>query len=267
MRDLLHGSLQTDVGAINEVQMMSRGFYYIEFANQETRDKVLASNPLNLRGAQAFCSPWQHSFNTEKEADKMDKISKISIILPGLPKEYIPFLPRIGTSLGLTLETEDSLGARIARFNGLPSIRVLVQDVSNLPNFIMLPKPGGGKFRQVVDYLGLPNQFFVYKKVGHLARDCPNKVYGKESTPQGPVRTKQEWKTVQKGKKKIHSELSDRGKIPLDNAFEILANLPTMEQGFTSGSSREQVENDLSSQKQQFVDKNELVNLSVGGIS
>ena len=50
MRDLLHGNLQTDVGAINDVQMMGRGFYYIEFANQETRDKVLASNPLNLEG-------------------------------------------------------------------------------------------------------------------------------------------------------------------------------------------------------------------------
>ena len=84
MRDLLHGTLQTDVGAINDVQMMGRGFYYIEFANQETRDKVLASNPLNLRGAQAICSPWQHSFNTEKE---MGKISKLTIILSGLLKE------------------------------------------------------------------------------------------------------------------------------------------------------------------------------------
>ena len=144
---------------------------------------------------------------------------------------------------------------------------ILVQDVSNLPNLIMLPKPGGGKVHHLVDYLGLPNQSFACKKVGLLARDCPNKTYGVKSTPQGPTQNEQEWKRVQKGKKKIHSPLNDMEKILLDNAFEMLANLPTMEQGFTSGSSREQVENDLSSQKQQFVDKNELVNLFFGGIS
>ena len=50
----------------------------------------------------------------------MDNISKIAIILPGLSKEYIPFSPWFGSSVGLTFETEDSLAAQIDTFNGLP---------------------------------------------------------------------------------------------------------------------------------------------------
>ena len=50
MRDLLHGSLHTDVATVNNVQMMGKGFYHAEFANSNVRDKVLANNPLKLRG-------------------------------------------------------------------------------------------------------------------------------------------------------------------------------------------------------------------------
>ena len=133
----------------------------------------------------------------------MDKISKITIILPGMPKEYIPFLPRIGSSLGLTLETEDSLGARIARFNGLPSIRVLVQDVSNLPNFIMLPKPGGGKFRQVVDYLGLPNQCFSTKEWDILLGLVQIKCMGKNRHHKDQLEPNRNGKRCKKVKKRL----------------------------------------------------------------
>ena len=135
----------------------------------------------------------------------MDMISKITVILTGLSKEYIPFLSRIGASLGIALEIEDSLAAQIDRFNGLPSIRALVQDVSNLPTFIPLPKPGGGKLQQVMDYTVFPTSALIVKKVGNLTWDCPNKAHGEKSAPQGPSKGGQEWNTVQKGKKKVHS--------------------------------------------------------------
>ena len=45
-------------------------------------------------------------------------IAKVTAILPGLPKEYMAFLPKIGPALRLTLETEQSMAEQIAQING-----------------------------------------------------------------------------------------------------------------------------------------------------
>ena len=178
----------------------------MEFTRSEARASVLALNPLKLRGTQAMFISWFPSFNTIEVAANMEKLTKVTSIFPSLPKEYNFFLCKIGAMIGLIMETDESIVDRIDKFNGLPSLRLLVHDISKLPKQVLLPKPGGGAKRlQEVEYVGLPNQCFECKIVGHLACNCPNKISGKTTQTQVPKRSNipgndQEWQLVQRRK-------------------------------------------------------------------
>ena len=247
IKDLIYGRLHMEINVIKDVQFLGRGYYHIEFANTESVSMVLASNPLDLRGAQALFSPWYHGFNAQEAAKRDDKLFKVIAVFPNLPKEYIPFMSRIGDTIGRTLETEETMAARLVRANGHPSVRILVAGVDALPTVILLPTSGGGKFSQVVEYAGLPNQCFVCRKIGHLAKDCPRRDKKQpqhyERIPQDPPINrespsedphKQHWVQVnRKGKKIATTESTGQGVesgISTSNPFAVLqgreANLP-----------------------------------------
>ena len=189
----------------------------MEFTRSEACATVLALNPLKLRGAQAMFIPWFPGFNTIDATASMDKLTKVTAIFPGLPKEYNFFLCKIGAMIGLIMETDESIVDRIDKFNGLPSLRVLVHGISKLPKQVLLPKPGGGAKRlQEVEYVGLPNECFECKIVGHLARNCPNKISGKTAQTQVPKRSNipgndQEWQPVLRRKNNGQSSNHQEG--------------------------------------------------------
>ena len=87
------------------------------------------------------------------------------------------------------------MASRVSRSNGMPSVKILISSTNLLPNIIQLPKPGGGSIIQKVEYVGLPNQCFTCKRMGHLAKNCPDSLKGEKSQENGP-RVRDQWKSV-----------------------------------------------------------------------
>ena len=99
----------------------------------------------------------------------------MTVVFPGLQKEYIPFLEYIGSQLGMVIRT----GERNKNKNGhlvlLPSVRILMNTIAHLPSFVNLPCIGGGKKEQRLQFIGLSNQCFYCKKMGHFVQNCEQK--------------------------------------------------------------------------------------------
>ncbi len=173
LRDLLYGKMQQGAEVIQDVQFLGRGFYHIEFVDASTVQGILGMNPLDLRGAKAFFSPWHSGFNAEEAAKNGEKIFKVCAYFPNLPKEYRSLTNSIGAKLGIPLAVEETMATKISRSAGIPQVRILVSGTSSLPEYIQLPRPGGGNVLQKVEYSGLPNQCFGCRQMGHLAKNCP----------------------------------------------------------------------------------------------
>ncbi|MCO5552308.1 hypothetical protein L7F22_005819 [Adiantum nelumboides] len=86
------------------------------------------------------------------------------------------FYPRLGSLIGSVLESRPTTASIVARAASIPSVRVLVPHVTSLPKVIQLPLVGGGWVDQRVEYLGLPNQCFICKQVGHLVKFAVSQV-------------------------------------------------------------------------------------------
>ena len=174
VRDVLQARLLADVGRITDVQILGRGFYQVEFADVKSVATVFAMSPLAIQGAWAFLMPWYHGFDPVAEASK-ERLIPDTVCFPGLRREYLPLLPRIGALFDSVLETGPSTASVVARAAGLPSVKVLVRDPSALPGSVLLPMVGGGHLTQRVEFSGLPNQCFVCRQLGHLAKLCPRR--------------------------------------------------------------------------------------------
>ena len=138
------------------------------------------------------------------------------------------------------------MASRLVRKNGLPSIRVLVAGIDALLGVIHLPTYEGGRLEQIVQYLGLPNQCFHCKKLGHIAEDClakKSKPEVRSISPVGipeatePITTtaEQEWVQVGKKGKKGMPELVSNKDIALTNMFEILQDNQSSSQNQENG--------------------------------
>ena len=174
MRDLLQARLLADVGKIVDVQTLGRSFYQIEFEAPDMAARVLQLSPLTLRAGRAYFRPWRHGFDPTTEVVEEPSFP-VSVCLPGFRREYLHLLPQIGGIFGVTLETPRTAASVAAKAAGLPSVRVLISDPSALPKEIFLPAASGAWFRQRVEFTGLPNQCFVCRKIGHLAKACPRR--------------------------------------------------------------------------------------------
>ena len=172
VRDILQARLLADVGRITVVQILGHGFYQVEFADAQSVATVLAMSPLAIQGACAFFMPWYHGFDPATEASK-ERLIPMTVCFLGLHREYLPLLPRIGALFGSLLETSPLIASMVACVAGLPLVKVLVQDPSALSDSVLLPMVGEGFLTQRVEYSGLPNQCFICRQLGHLAKMCP----------------------------------------------------------------------------------------------
>lgn len=168
------------------------GYYQIEYETPEMTTKVLAWSPLALRAARAhFCS-WTHGFRTATDPlVEAAGFSMSAVFFPGLKKDYRPLLRGIGITSDDVLQTPQTVASVVTRAVGLPSVRVTILDISDLLKDISLPLFGGGWITQRVEYLRLPNQCFICRGEGHLARvsltSCTS-VRGRTSTWDNPAR-------------------------------------------------------------------------------
>ena len=105
LQDLLRGKLLAEVGKISDVQILGRGFYQIEFEEQESAIKVVGMSPLLVRGASVHFRSWFHGFDPATEtASAFVPVAKrgfpVTARFPGLRREYLPLLPRMWAGLG-----------------------------------------------------------------------------------------------------------------------------------------------------------------------
>jgi hypothetical protein len=165
-RETLHPSLTL-------LSLKSNNFFEVTFANQEGRLHALKQTDLVCESAAIFFSSWRphvHSGNT----DILDYPVWVQVVnLCQILREE-SFLRTIGEQLGQVIDIDNSDTYK-AKLYG-PRMRILVQDINNLPQLIVLPRlDGEGVVEYALEYSGLPHQCGRCRSRDHQVRNCPRK--------------------------------------------------------------------------------------------
>ena len=150
---------------------MGKGFYHVELETPDSVAKLLEHSPVDERGGRAFMMPWKQGFNPMDAILKGDRIIPITIVFLGLRKEYFPMIPAIAPRIGTLVKSQETMAARLSRMSGLPSARMLVRSLENLPTKVILPNGEGPSIEQKIEFAGLPGQCFYCRQMGHLSKD------------------------------------------------------------------------------------------------
>ena len=91
---------------------------------------------------------------------------------PGLPKECHHLLHQLGGLIGVVLDAY--IHNKDGQIFGILTVKLLCSRGKLLPAYLKLPclEYGGCGKRQKKLYFGLPNQSFLCKRMGHLAKEC-----------------------------------------------------------------------------------------------
>ena len=119
-KDLFQASLNGLIGRIMDVQFMGRGFYHVELDTIESVGMMLEHSPLDVRSARALVMPWKPGFNMVEAIWRGDRIFPLTIVFPGLRKEYLPILGVIASRIKTMVKVQESMVARITKMSGFP---------------------------------------------------------------------------------------------------------------------------------------------------
>ena len=72
----------------------------------------------------------------------------------------------------MVIKAGETSVSRNYRNPAFPSVRWLMNTHMQLPSSVYLPTSGGGRKEQRVEFIGLPNQCFYCKQIGHFEQDC-----------------------------------------------------------------------------------------------
>ena len=137
---------------INQIFLLSQGYFGIEFSAQEGADKAFSLSPIKCANHLMFLHAWTPNFSPPP-----GEASLIWVFFPDLPRIYYPYLEYIANAIGRVVWQSD----KATSFQrGLPpKIRILVPDVRLLPCSVSIPlATGEGWFDQRVNYEGMSNQ-------------------------------------------------------------------------------------------------------------
>ena len=116
-KDLLQASMHGLIGRITDVQFMGRGFYHVELDTTESVGMMLEHSPLDIRGARAFVMPWKQGFNPMEAIRKGERIFPLTIVFPGLRKEYLPMIGAIASRIGTVVKVQETMATRINKMS------------------------------------------------------------------------------------------------------------------------------------------------------
>ena len=169
LRDMLQARLQVQVV---HVQMLGQGFYHVEFLEASSVKLVMHNNPVDMRGSLAFFSQWTQGFSPKEECKSGQMLGPVTMVMPGLRKEYLPFIEEIGKQVGIVVKKGKEQQDVKSNTSGSPSIRILLTSLERLPKVVVLPRWDGGVMDQRVEFIGLPDQCYYCKQIGHYLQDC-----------------------------------------------------------------------------------------------
>ncbi|KAH7351551.1 hypothetical protein KP509_19G002600 [Ceratopteris richardii] len=135
--------------------------------------RLLAANPLDVRGIRLFFLKWKPGFRPDEVAHSMEKMFIVTVNFPGLLAEYHSLLENMGATIDAIQKPKENMASRITKALDAASIRVLVSDTDNLPVVIRLPSLDAGIWDQTVVYGGLPGQCFICKENRPLRQSLP----------------------------------------------------------------------------------------------
>lgn len=168
-KDTLHSSLTL-------FSLKANNIFEVTFEQEEGRLHALKLADLTCESATIFFSSWRPHFNprTPKARDTLDYPVWVQIVnLCQILREEA-FLRTIGEQLGQVISINNSDAYRAKLFG--PRIRLLVQDINNLPQPIVLPRlDGGGEIKYQLEFSGLPNQCGRCRSRDHQVKHCPKR--------------------------------------------------------------------------------------------
>ena len=137
---------------INQIFLLSQGYFSIEFSAQEGADKAFSLSPIKCGEYLMFLHAWTPNFSPPP-----GEASLLWVLFPELPRIYYPYLEYIANTIGRVVWQSNKATSFKQGFP--PKIRILVPDVRLLPSSLSIPlATGDGWFDQRVTYEGMSNQ-------------------------------------------------------------------------------------------------------------
>ena len=234
LRDLIQASLKIQTGRISDIQFLGRDFYLLQFDSPDCVERLLTSNPLDVRGTRLLFLKWHPGFKPDEAARNMPRAFRITASFPGLLAEYFPLLEDMGALIGVVQPPKENMASKVSKAVGVPSVQILVSNVYNFPLVIRLPTLDGGFLDQDIVYGGLPGHCFICREAGHFAKVCPKKKQNIKNPLNSAIisneniqaRVSEEmggWTKV--GKFKNKPNIEQGVKCPTSNSFQILSDL------------------------------------------
>ena len=199
LRHTLYAAFSEEADSILDIQFMSRGCYHVEFATEESVNKLLMIKEAGVEGAWVSFHKWSHNVKIDDILQDQEASMVFTAIFPGLRKEWRNVLPCIGALLGKVIATRDGQAHGTDRMGGVPAVRLIAPRSVRLPATISLPNLLLNKppVVQKVYYQGLPDQCFLCRQFGHLGRDCQKRrTYKEAQPPNRPDVNYDGWSTV-----------------------------------------------------------------------
>jgi len=168
-KETLHPSLAL-------LSLKTNNLFEVTFEHAEGRIHALKLADLMCDSAAIFFSSWQPHFDSSKPQAlaTLDFPVWVQIVdLCQLLRDDT-VLHTIGTQLGQVIAIDNSDVYKAKLFG--PRIRLLVQDIDDLPRKITIPRlDGEGVVEYSLEYNGLPNQCGRCRSREHQVRHCPKK--------------------------------------------------------------------------------------------
>ena len=118
---------------------MGIGFYHVELAPENSVIQAVECNLIDIPDSMAFCTYWTQGFS-QQEADKAVRNSfNATTFFPGMPNEYLTFLEEIGGHIGTVQRKGDQQQNTKIDNIGMPSIRLILTSLQQLPTMVKLP--------------------------------------------------------------------------------------------------------------------------------
>ena len=161
--------------------------FEVTFGSPEGRLHVLHQSDLVCESAAIFLLSWRPHFNPKKQQEiaKLDYPVWVQIVDLCQMLRTDSYLRNIGNHLGKVISIDNSAAYKAKLFG--PRIRLLVQDLNNLPQVVVLPRlDEESTVEYALEYSGLPNQCGRCRSRDHQVRFCPKKDNPKRREPAEP---------------------------------------------------------------------------------